>query len=465
MGIEFFSSEMFQRFAAERPIAVMTHMVVSHLLDDSVLDRVFDEHASRQYQRTLTFSNTVRLVASVVMGKSPSVNAAWNKMQAELGVSLAATYGKLERIEPGLSQALVRTSCARSLEVRQALGGRPPHLIAGYDTRILDGNHLEGTERRLKETRDQTAAPLPGKTLVVLDPRYDVIRDCFPIEDGHAQERSAVGRVLETVERGQLWIADRNFCTLNWMWGVVERGAAYLVRQHAKLIGHGAGLLKKVGTTETGTVFEQSFELPAGGNSTDGESMTIRRIVLRLNQPTRDGDAELALLTNVPADRASAIELATAYRARWRIETAFQHLKQSLNSEINTLCYPRAALFCFATALVAYNALSIVKAAMAASQGRNEAEMMSHYQMAIEIAATTDGLLIAIPQEEWQCLKSLTSAEFAEALKGVADQADLNRYRKSVRGPKKTKPPKKHRKNAVHVSTYKILQKRREKTC
>jgi hypothetical protein len=33
-------------------------------------------------------------------------------------------------------------------------------------------------------------------------------------EDGHAQERSMIAQVLQLVEADQLWIEDRNFCTL-----------------------------------------------------------------------------------------------------------------------------------------------------------------------------------------------------------------------------------------------------------
>jgi IS4 transposase len=51
------------------------------------------------------------------------------------------------------------------------------------------------------------------------------------------------------------------------------------------------------------------------------------------------------------------------YRKRWKLETLFQVLTENLCCEINTLGYPKAALFTFCIALVAYNVLSAVKAA------------------------------------------------------------------------------------------------------
>ena len=461
MGVAFLKDSMFQQFASDAPVAVMAQMALAHLLDADSLDEVFAEHAEVQYERTLMFSTLAQLMSSVVMRKNPSVNAAYRKMKDRLGVSIQATYGKLERVEPGLSQALVRHSYQQVVEVRQTLGGIPRHDIAGYESQYLDGNHLSGTEHRLKETRDITAAPLPGKSLVVMSPRLGAIADYFPIEDGHAQERSVLDDVLKTVRRDTLWVADRNFCTLKFMYGIFNRNAVFIIRHHNKLIGNGSGRLKKIGKTDTGIVYEQSFHLPAY----DGQKMTVRRIVVRLNEPTRDGDTEIAILSNIPKGRADAIGIAEVYRLRWKIETAFQHLTETLSCEIHALCYPRAALFCFANALVAYNALAIVKAAIGSAQGANAVSSLSHYYLALEISETTRGMLIALPPARWQCFTDMPAETFASSLTTVAAKMVPANYRKSVRGPKKTKPKKKHNKKSVHVSTKKILDKRIKSPC
>lgn len=461
MSVDFLKSSMFQQFATERPVAVMTRMTLSHLLSAVGLDQLFADIADEQYERTLLFSTLTQMTASVVLGENASVNAAYRRMKERLGVSLNATYNKLQRVEPGLSQALVRYSYAQTVEVHKALGTLPRHDIPGYETRILDGNHLSGTQHRLKETRDITAAPLPGKSLVVMSPRHDAICDYFPIEDGHAQERSGIDEVLETVRRNQLWVADRNFCTLKFFYGIFARSGAFIVRHHDKLIGGGKGRRKKIGKTETGIVYEQSFRL----SDYEGQSLTVRRIIVKLETPTRNGDTEIAILTNVPKGRADAVKIAEMYRGRWKIETAFQHLTEALTCEIDALCYPKAALFCFATALVAYNALSILKAAIGAVHGRDVVSSLSHYYMALEISGTTDGMLIALPPEEWTCFNDMPTDEFASSLKDVAEKMNPRDYRKSVRGPKKKKPKKKHKKRAVHVSTKTILDERRKNPC
>ena len=55
-----------------------------------------------------------------------------------------------------------------------------------------------------------------------------------------------------------------------------------------------------------------------------GETMRVRRITMTLKVPTRDGDTELHVLSNVPVPRPSAGSTpGSLYGKRWSIETAF----------------------------------------------------------------------------------------------------------------------------------------------
>jgi len=64
---------------------------------------------------------------------------------------------------------------------------------------------------------------------------------------------------------------------------------------------------------------------------------------------------EIAILTNLPQTDAPASLVAELYRNRWSIETLFLTITENFNGEIQTLAYPKAALFSFSMALVAYN--------------------------------------------------------------------------------------------------------------
>ncbi|WP_372718921.1 hypothetical protein [Novipirellula sp.] len=135
----------------------------------------------------------------------------------------------------------------------------------------------------------------------------------------------------------------------------------------------------------------------------------------------------------------------------------------ALNCEIKPLCYPKAALFCFASALMAYNAFAIMKGAVAAEHGRAESEMLSHYYLALEISEATDGMLVALPEHRWEEMDAIDCDEFAAEVQAIISGIDLSRFRKSNRGPKKTPPERTNETKSVHVSSKRILDKRKEK--
>jgi IS4 transposase len=456
LGVDLFQDPLFLAFAKQRPVATMAQMALRHLLDSQALLGVFQENAQSQREAVIPFAALTKMMATVVLNQEPSVNAAIKKMEEELRASHQAVYGKLRRLEPSIACGLVTYSFQRSFEMQRNLGSFCRHDLTGLETRILDGNHLAATEHRLKETRDTTAAPLPGKMLVVYSPRYDAIVECFAIEDGHAQERSALDAVIETLRARQLWIADRNFCTLKFLYGIIKAGSRFIIRQHGQLEGEPVGQPRRIGKTETGVVFEQKFQLP----KFEGSKLMIRRVIVKLKKPTRDGDYEIYVLTNLLAEEADALEIAEEYRKRWRIETVMQVLTEALRCEIKPLCYPKAALFGFAISLVMYNALSIVKAAIKEAHDRETVQTLSHFYMALEITQTTDGMLIALPPSRWTPVEDAAPEQLALEMLRIAKQMNLTYYIKSTRGAKKPKPKPTHEKRNVHLSTKKLLDQR-----
>lgn len=461
MLASFFQDPIFRRFATERPMATITQLVLRRMLDPAHIDQLFDDHAEQQYHRSLLFSTLTRLVSGVVLGKHASMNAGYKKMKEQLRVSITAVYEKLQRVELPLVQQLVRQSYQQTVQVCREVGCVANHDLPGYTTRILDGNWLAGTEHRLKETRTSTAAPLPGKSLVVYDPRFNAVCDFFAMEDAYSQERSGLDDVIETLKKNELWLADRNFCTLKLLYAIAAKCGAFVIRQHKQLHGTEQGKLRKVGESETGIIYENRLVLP----EYNGQQMTVRRVLIHLFEPTRDKEVEIVLLTNLPVKDADAVVVSDLYRTRWKIETAFGHMTMALNCEVKPLCYPKAALFCFASALMAYNAFAITKGAIAVEHGRSESEMLSHYYIALEISEATDGMLVVLPEVRWEEINGISEAVFAAEIRTIAGGIDINRYRKSVRGPKKKPPKRTNEKKSVHVSTKRILDKRKENGC
>jgi IS4 transposase len=449
---------IFAPFVKERPICVMARAVLERLLDAPRIDALFARTAQHQYTRELMFSSLVQLMSEVVRGVHPTVHAAYQAHKETIGVSTTALYNKLDRVEPQVSAALVHDSAARAAPVVKALGASHPRWIPGYQIQVLDGNHLAATEHRLQALRGTWAAPLPGQALVVLDQQRMLITDVIPIEDGHAQERSMIAQVLQLVEADQLWIEDRTFCTMGLMFGMARRGAAFVVRQHAQVQGELLGRAPRTGTTRSGPVYEQAMLVR---DPASGETMRVRRMTIKLTVPTRDGDTELHSLSNVPSGRASAAQLARVYGKRWSIETAFFEITTTLSCEMNTLGYPKAALFTFCLALLAYNAVALIKAALRSHHGRTKVkDEVSGSYLALEISRTYDGMMIAIPAPHWALFRDLSAPEFAGALRELASSVELAKYQKHPRGLKKKPPERTPYQNGHHVSTAKLLAQR-----
>ena len=447
----------FQPFVNDRPICVLARATLEHLFEPQQLDELFVRTAVKQYSHKLLFSALVEMMVAVVLCVEPSVHAAYRKRKASFAVSDQAVYDKLQAMELGISAALVADSAQKAAGVIDELGARRAPWLPGYRTRILDGNHLAATEHRIKELRTIWEAPLPGTTLVVMDPSTGLSTDIVQTPDGHAQERSLLDNVLELVRPRDVWLADRNFCTFKFLFRIDAAKAYFIIRQHGNMQGKLQGKRRLVGEGPTGKIYEQEIQL-----TFEGEVRTFRRITIELLEPTRDGEVVMHLLTNLPKDEVSGAVVASLYRRRWTIETLFAEVTETLACEINTLCYPKAALFVFSLALLAANAVAVVKASLRAAHGEEEADQLSAYYLALEIKQVHEGMMVALPAENWCVFQAMSTKEFAAVLKAIAAHADLARYQKSRRGPKKPPPKRTKYRNGGHVSTHKVLTERKE---
>jgi hypothetical protein len=444
---------MLERMEQRAPVCVMLRALLESSFAPERLDRLFERTAEKQDNKTLLFSTVADLMGLVAMKVHPSVHAAYQARQQEIGVTVKALYDKLQRTEPCISQMMVRDSGARLQEILGKFKASGRELLPGYQVKVVDGNHLRRTQRRLGELRLLNAAPLPGHCLVVLDPQAKLAIDMFPCEDAHAQERTLLPALLETVMPDDLLVMDRNLCTMQMLLGIQRRKAFFAIREHAgSLRSQPVGKRKKVGRCETGMVYEQALQLL----DVDGTVLaTLRRVTVELDQPTRDGEREIHVLSNLPV-RVTALRIAGLYRQRWTIETAFQELAANFAGEIETLGYPRAALFAFSMALVTFNILSVVLTAMRSGQDAAAGEV-SIYYVCDEIAHAYRGLDFVLDPQDWTAAYAgLTAAQLARALKRLATYVELSRYRKHKRGPKKP-PPKMNKTNRNHVATARIL--------
>ena len=161
-----------------------------------------------------------------------------------------------------------------------------------------------------------TGRALPGKSLVVYEPAHGLVTDVFPCEDGHAQERSLLGAVLDD-GRGEMICGSPTAIFVPARFSVKWTHAAsfFIIRQHQGLPFEILSPLQSYDRTPTGDIAQQRVCVV----DAHGAKHVWRRVRLKLDHATRNGATILHILTNLPR-QISAKRVAELYRKRWTLE-------------------------------------------------------------------------------------------------------------------------------------------------
>ena len=217
---------------AAAPLGVMVRGIMESLLDAEALETLLQEYAPQQY--------TLELTIDALVVAHPAVRLRWPP-----GVSFLAAYtadqASMDQRQPSHQRPGTRRQARthgsqtqrshRPFPRREAEAGSgkvAPALLlilAGYRTRILDGNVLTGTDHRLTALRQWLNACLPGKSLVVLERDLGLISDLVLCEDAYTQERALLTYILERVQARDLLVFDRNFTTTRFAFGIADAAA------------------------------------------------------------------------------------------------------------------------------------------------------------------------------------------------------------------------------------------------
>lgn len=445
------STEILDRFVEKAPFAVMTRILAEEFIGTN-LNQIFDDNRELQYDYIATFQAVAATVADVALNFSDNFNQAYKEHKVELGVSRQSFYAKTRGVEPAVSQAIVAHSAKCAIELQEALDFEAWELLPGYCCFSVDGNVLAKSDKRLKVLRELKGAPLPGKIVARFDLQRQIFDRAYVLLDGHSQESSCCDQIVNDLRAKDVIIGDRHYCIVAFLEKIAAASGFFVIRHHGRLRGVLLGKRKRVGRISTGVVYQQEMKLSAAE-----DAMTVRRITVELDEPTRDGDEVIHLLSNLPSEVA-ATETADLYRHRWEEETAFNVLQMTLTCEHPGVGHPQAATFLFCMSVMAFNLRQTIFAALFATHDEEAVCETSHFHISKNISDKTEGMLIAITETEWTDLIPGTTRGLASLLKKIASQIDLSEYRKAKRGPKKKKPHRSRNVASAHVSTAKLLK-------
>ena len=436
--------------AAERvsPPAVLVRGAMERWLAPDVLAEIARTSGGANYERKVTLEALTALMLDAVLGMQPSVHAAALARRDEWQGSVQALYGKLARVEPRFSTGLVRRTAAGILPLVSRV---PRGKRSAYSVKILDGTMPDGSEHRLGALRGLRAAGLPAKAVVVYDWATGVCERAAVAEDAYTSEKPLAEPLLDDARPGEVYVGDRGFCTVRIMGRLLDRGASFVLRE----LTHDM-------------VYEAERPERRRGRSPVGEAEVrlvcreracvwpLRRIHVRLEEPTGDGDRELRLLTNLPTSY-KARDVAELYRRRWRVERHFHLVKRELHGQMTTLGEPRAAIFALCAALAAGNVLAWIKSLTRGQRGDDDAPALSGYYLALEISRGYAAVEALTSERDWQALAALSTRGFQTWARRLADAVPWSRYVTHPRGPKQRPPPQASGKHRHHYSTYRLL--------
>ena len=316
-------NELIEQFSAGAPATVMVRSIFSRMLSAERLDSLFARHRRQQFESPVLFSYLVHLLTPVVSGRRDSVNASY--LSNRIPESRQAVYDKLKGIEPRVSAALVRETVNELRAIQEKSKVCSKDVLPGYHTFIIDGKTFDGTEHRLSESRDDARVPLPGRVVAVLDTRYRLFIDVECSTNAMRCERKILEPILDRLEPGAVYVADRNFSDGTILQKFCQAKAYFVIRQHgASPSWHKIDVpirKFKLPDGKGGKVSEQAVEVCLA----DGTLKVMRQVVVQTKTRTRNGDRTIVILSNLPSS-VSARQIANCYANRWTIETCLgQH--------------------------------------------------------------------------------------------------------------------------------------------
>jgi len=449
---------------ARMPLAEAVLILWRWLADEEHLQNLFQRWRGRCYEKLISFSLLVHLIADALLQYAGSGRKSFTRAKecSELQASVRAAYGKLSRLPIPLSMAFLAECTDRILPLYpEEARTRLPKSLVGFQVVVFDGKAIKRVAKRLKFLRGLPGGLLGGRTLVALDLARGLVVAMHGHPDGDANDVRFVPELLPEVCRRvpgpRLFLADRGFCDLkNTARFAEEEGDHFLVRYHPKVpFYRDATRSRRQGKDSQGRTFVEDWGWL--GSPRNRQRRYVRRITL-----PRPGDEDLILITDLlDGDLYPAEDLLALYLMRWGIERVFQQVTEVFGLQGLIGGSPEATVFQFAFCLVLYNLIQLVRAYVACAEER-ERETISTENLFEDVRRELIAWNVMIePEATINYFEGPWTAErLKKRLQTLLGSVWTERWLKAPSYPRRrTEPVKRAR---THASVYRILQEHRQ---
>lgn len=440
---------------ARMPLAEAVLLLWKWGADADRLNGVFERHRGSCYEKAISFSTMVHLVADALLQHGGSGNQSFMRGRESgwLEASNRAAYGKLGRMPVNLSMGFLTevTDSLREIFPEQSRR-KPPGSLQGFSVITYDGKALKRVAKRLKALRGLSGGVLGGRALVAMDFSLGMTLAMHAHPDGDANDVRFVPALLPEVRRRvpgcRLHMADRQFCDLVQMEHFTAENDHFLVRYNAK-VGFHSDHPPREGIDRQGRRYCEQWGWL--GRKNHPQRRYVRQI--RLFRP---GEEDIVLLTDLLSSKEyPAEDLLDLYLERWGIERMFQKVTEVFGLKGLIGGTPEATIFQFAFCLLLYNQIQLVRAFVAWHQKR-DFETISLEQLFVDVRRELIGWHVAFPMNmTMNYLKSMPFNRILRRLDALLRRAWSDRWIKAINKKRRVQHPTVSR--GVHSCVYRIL--------
>lgn len=348
-----------RRIAIEEvPSADYLSVVWEHLTE-SMCEEVFAATRESERQRKWTLFAMIWFWIGLLQSRYSSQTRALLEARAgsplfpSVDASPEAFFQKAQTLRPVFFQNVfrgytARLKCEASASFEQEL---PISAQTFPDIFALDGSRLEKVARLLKVARSTTKAILPGSMEAVYDLRRGLLHELHFDPDGCVAEISMLEKVLPSIARGSLLVADRYYAK-PVLWQKVAEQGLFMVSRYNKTVKKQR--IEVLGTRRNAKLCVDDWLVDMGASQRGTQPVRLRWVHIW------NREFEIILITNVLDPKVlTPLQLLALYRRRWSVERMYLALKDLL--ELNHLynCSPAAVgQQVYATAIL-YNTLRV----------------------------------------------------------------------------------------------------------
>ncbi len=461
--------ELAREVADRLPIAEAALTLFNWICQDDFLDDVFQKHRGRSYEREISFSQMVRLVADALMQHQGSGHQSFQraKNEGELETDIRSVYRKLSHLPISLSMGFFQEATKRLQEIypESVDANSVPKSLRKFAVCVHDGKTIKDLQKRLKVLRSVDGSVLGGRMVISLQLQTKLATGFSASEDGESGETpllpEAMEQTREVVSGTKLHVGDRAYFGFPQMKEFTQHGDHFVLRFHKKRMAFHPDPEQesRTGTDRYGRTYTEDWGWLGGPN--DPRRRYVRRI--QLHRP--EIKDELILITDLTnARQYPADDILEIYLQRWTIENVFQQVTEVFHMDTLIGSAPKATVFQAAFCFLLYNMIQVIRAYIAEAQDDVSVQEISTEKLFVDVERQMIAWneLLSVVQTVQLLAGRTTATQVRRRLKQLLRNEWSDLWLKSPSNTHRN-PPKKKSRSTSHNSAFRILQAHRLK--